>query len=74
MGILDGEGFGLEDASAIEIVHDIRNSNPIGLKGDYHPFAKALAQHPLGRMDQIKRNGYKEFYQKVNFLKMFLHC
>lgn len=49
MGILDGEGFGLEDArQAIEIVHDIRNSNPIGLKGDYHPFAKkALAQHPF---------------------------
>lgn len=49
MGILDGEGFGLEDArKAIEIVHEIRNSNPIGLKGDYHPFAKkALAQHPF---------------------------
>ena len=49
MGILDGKGFGLEDArKAIEIVHDIRNSNPIGLKGDYHPFAKkALAQHPF---------------------------
>ena len=49
MGILDGEGFGLEVArQAIEIVHDIRNSNQIGLKGDYHPFAKkALAQHPF---------------------------
>ena len=39
--ILNGKGYGLEAArNAIEIVHDIRNAEPIGLKGDYHPFAK----------------------------------
>ncbi len=37
--ILLNKGFGLEDArNSIEIVHDIRVSNPIGLKGEYHPF------------------------------------
>ena len=48
-GVLDGEGYGLEDArTAIEIVHDIRNSKPIGLKGHYHPFAaKELVDHPF---------------------------
>lgn len=40
-GILGGNGYGLNDVKpAIEIVHKIRNSEPIGLKGDYHPFAK----------------------------------
>ncbi|WP_224485313.1 Gfo/Idh/MocA family protein [Robertkochia aurantiaca] len=35
--IIDGRGYGLEAARrAIEIVHEIRNSKPIGLKGDYH--------------------------------------
>ncbi|MCH1547303.1 MAG: Gfo/Idh/MocA family oxidoreductase [Flavobacteriaceae bacterium] len=48
-GILDGKGFGLDEArQAIEIVHNIRNSEPIGLKGDYHPFAKKeLLKHPF---------------------------
>lgn len=37
--ILGGNGYGLEDArTAIEIVHTIRNSAPVGLKGNYHPF------------------------------------
>ncbi len=47
--ILSGNGYGLEDArQAIEIVHDIRNATPIGLKGDYHPFAqKELVKHPF---------------------------
>ena len=35
--ILEGKGYGVEDArTAIEIVHHIRNAQPIGLKGDYH--------------------------------------
>ena len=39
--IIDGNGFGLQEAkTSIKIVHDIRNSEPIGLKGDYHPFCK----------------------------------
>ena len=48
-GILQGNGFGLEDARrSIEIVHDIRNAKPIGLKGDYHPFAKKrIVNHPF---------------------------
>jgi UDP-N-acetyl-2-amino-2-deoxyglucuronate dehydrogenase len=39
--ILAGKGFGLNDArKSIQITHDIRAMKPIGLKGDYHPFAK----------------------------------
>ncbi|PLW96515.1 MAG: oxidoreductase [Marinilabiliales bacterium] len=39
--ILSGEGFRAEDArKSIEIVHNIRNATPVGLKGDYHPFLK----------------------------------
>ena len=47
--MIDGKGYGLEDArQAIEIVHDIRNAEPIGLKGDYHPFAKkSHTPHPF---------------------------
>lgn len=47
--VLEGKGFGLEDSKqAINIVHDIRHQTPIGLKGDYHPFAKLpLAKHPF---------------------------
>lgn len=47
--ILSGNGFGLEDArQCIQIVHDIRNSSPIGLVGDYHPLCKLpLAKHPF---------------------------
>ena len=41
--ILNGNGFGLEEArKSIEIVHDIRHMDPIGLKGDYHPFCKKI--------------------------------
>ncbi|MEC8611108.1 MAG: oxidoreductase, partial [Bacteroidota bacterium] len=37
--ILCGNGFSLSDAkTSIEIVHTIRNSEPVGLKGEYHPF------------------------------------
>lgn len=39
--ILDGEGFRISEArNSIQIVSDIRHATPIGLKGDYHPFAK----------------------------------
>ena len=49
--ILEGRGFGIEDAAtAIQIVHDIRNARPVGLKGDYHPMAKLpLSEHPFVR-------------------------
>ncbi len=37
--ILAGNGFGIKEArNSIEIVHDIRNQKPVGIKGDYHPF------------------------------------
>ncbi len=43
--ILKGNGFGLEDARmSIEMVYAIRNSVPVGLKGDYHPFAKNFSK------------------------------
>jgi UDP-N-acetyl-2-amino-2-deoxyglucuronate dehydrogenase len=47
--ILDGNGFGLEEAmSSIQLVHDIRHMKPLGLVGDYHPFAKLeLSKHPF---------------------------
>jgi len=47
--ILEGKGFGLEEArQAIDIVHSIRNSKPIGAKGSYHPMAKyPLSSHPF---------------------------
>jgi UDP-N-acetyl-2-amino-2-deoxyglucuronate dehydrogenase len=35
------------------MVTQIRNSQPIGLKGDYHPLAKLpLAHHPFGWDDK----------------------
>jgi UDP-N-acetyl-2-amino-2-deoxyglucuronate dehydrogenase len=40
-GILKGDGFGLEETKrSIETVFNIRNAAPVGLKGEYHPFAK----------------------------------
>ena len=42
-GILAGKGFGLDDAKqAIEIVYNIRNAVPVGLKDDYHPLLKSI--------------------------------
>ncbi len=41
--ILKGNGFRLNEArNAINIVSTIRNLEPIGLKGDYHPFCKKI--------------------------------
>lgn len=47
--ILAGRGYGLEaPRQAIEIVHEVRNADPIGLQGEYHPFAKKpLVRHPF---------------------------
>ncbi len=39
--ILKGNGFGLEEArDSINTVFHIRNSKPLGLRGDYHPLLK----------------------------------
>ena len=47
--ILAGNGFRISEAlNAIKIVHEIRNTEPIGLVGDFHPFAKKpLTLHPF---------------------------
>ncbi|MDR1847343.1 MAG: Gfo/Idh/MocA family oxidoreductase [Bacteroidales bacterium] len=47
--ILDGKGFGLDDARAcIDIVSNIRNATPTGLRGEYHPLAGLpLSHHPF---------------------------
>ncbi len=42
--ILAGRSFGLTDAKqSIIIVHHIRNTKPVGLKGDYHPILKEIS-------------------------------
>lgn len=47
--ILNGEGYRIGDTrEAIQIVHDIRNTNPVGLVGDFHPLSKyPLSKHPF---------------------------
>jgi UDP-N-acetyl-2-amino-2-deoxyglucuronate dehydrogenase len=47
--ILSGNGFGLLEAlPSIELAHAIRTQVPVGLSGDYHPFAKLpIAAHPF---------------------------
>ena len=41
--ILKGNGFGLDEAyGSIRTVSTIRNLEPIGMKGDYHPFIKKV--------------------------------
>jgi UDP-N-acetyl-2-amino-2-deoxyglucuronate dehydrogenase len=41
--ILAGRGFGLQDVRpSIEIVYQIRNATPIGLKGEYHKLCKNI--------------------------------
>ena len=51
--ILKGNGFEIgESRKSIEIVYNIRKQTPVGLKGDYHPFAiKPLSLHPFLRLD-----------------------
>ncbi|MFV0269688.1 MAG: oxidoreductase, partial [Draconibacterium sp.] len=39
--ILNGNGFGIDDARESIVLTDyVRNTKPIGLKGDYHPFLR----------------------------------
>lgn len=41
--ILKGKGFGLDEAyTSINTISTIKNSNPIGLKGNFHPFCKKV--------------------------------
>ena len=48
--ILAGRGFRISEArECIRTVYDIRNAQPVGLVGDYHPMAKyPLTKHPFG--------------------------
>lgn len=47
--IVAGRGFKIEETkTSIEIAHMIRHREPVGLRGDYHPFAKLpLSKHPF---------------------------
>lgn len=47
--IQQGTGYRIADArQAIETVYDIRHAEPIGLKGDYHPYCKlSMTTHPF---------------------------
>lgn len=47
--ILDGKGFGLNDAMpSIQLAHDIRNAPIQGLTGDHHPLATLpITAHPF---------------------------
>jgi UDP-N-acetyl-2-amino-2-deoxyglucuronate dehydrogenase len=47
--ILEGKGFGVSDTlPSIYIASAIRNTQPIGLKGEFHPYAKlAQSKHPF---------------------------
>ncbi|PAF51934.1 Gfo/Idh/MocA family oxidoreductase [Helicobacter sp. 13S00477-4] len=41
--ILQDKGFDLKDSKeSIQIIHDIRNTSPIGLAGDYHPLCQRI--------------------------------
>jgi UDP-N-acetyl-2-amino-2-deoxyglucuronate dehydrogenase len=41
--ILAGRGYGLQDAKqSIETVYTIRNTKPVGIKGEYHPILKTI--------------------------------
>ena len=42
--IIAGRGFGLMDAKqSINIVYNIRNNQPVGLHGDYHPILREIS-------------------------------
>ena len=49
--ILIGKGFGVADTlPSIRVASEIRNAEPIGLKGEYHPYAKlAQSKHPFSK-------------------------
>lgn len=56
--ILKGNGFGLEEAkTSINIVHNIRHATPVGLRGEFHPFAlKEKDSHPFAsRSEYVKK-------------------
>lgn len=41
--VLEGNGFGTDDIrETIQIIHNIRNAKPIGIKGDFHPILNQI--------------------------------
>jgi len=43
INILAGKGFGIDEVrNSIDTVYNIRNANPVGLKGEFHPFCKKI--------------------------------
>lgn len=54
--ILDGHGFGLDDAAeAVQITYDIRNAKPKGLADNSHPLvALPLCPHPFEREEMVE--------------------
>lgn len=49
--IISGKGFGVADTlPSIRIAADIRNAQPVGLKGEFHPYAKLpQTKHPFNK-------------------------
>jgi UDP-N-acetyl-2-amino-2-deoxyglucuronate dehydrogenase len=60
--ILEDRGFGLREAlRAVRTVYDIRNMQPAGLEGDYHPFAALpLSVHPFEWETIEERSTYEK--------------
>ena len=49
--IIQGNGYGIEETEkSIKTAYDVRNAKPVGLKGDFHPFAKKKkTNHPFNK-------------------------
>ena len=50
--IINNDDYGIENAvESVRVIHEIRNLEPIGLIGDYHPFCKEkLSVHPFKKI------------------------
>ena len=61
--ILEGQGFGLEETiPSINLVHDIRNIVPVGLKGEYHPLAaQPISKHPFAIKTRSEHLKFSKF-------------
>ncbi len=58
--ILAGRGFGLTEAKAsINVVYHIRNSEPVGLQGDFHPILKIFYENIGHRWNGLYRFPYR---------------
>lgn len=63
--ILMGKGFGLQDVmTSVEIVSEIRNAKPVGLKGDYHPML-SRTERPAGTIYEQRPRVFSVQKKKV---------